>query len=85
MKVDGVSQFEQLADVGRLRDIESEDLIMVKVAHNQVVHVAPGASQANCSEDVPAMGVGEVRYRSQKPNRQERTRCGAGFRVGADR
>ncbi|HSZ63829.1 MAG TPA: hypothetical protein VK828_18660 [Terriglobales bacterium] len=85
MKIDGASQFEQSTDVGCLRDVESEELIVVKVAYNQVVDVAPRASQANCSKEPPAMSFRQVRYRSQKPNGEEWTRLSAGFRLNMDR
>jgi hypothetical protein len=84
VEIDGVAGLEQLMESWRLRDVESEELIVVEMARDHGVHAAPTAAERDGAEDQPSVGFREVRNGVEKANGYERARSGADFRDYAD-
>lgn len=68
MKVNCVRVLDQLAEAGRLRDVEGEKFIVVEMARGQVMDAAPSASKGDCREERPTLGFGELCDKEQKAN-----------------
>ena len=68
MQVDGVSEFEELAEGRCLCNVEGEDLVVIKVTCDQRVHAAPSAAQTNRSEEQPGVSFSPTRKGEQKSN-----------------
>ena len=79
-----MTKLEQLAEGRRLRDIESEKLIVVEMAREHGVQAPPSAAGANCCEEQPAVAFRKLRDRKQQPDGQERTRIGMEFPARQD-
>ena len=85
MEIDCVSVLDQPAKGGRLREVEGEEFVVIKMARGQGVQAAPSAKERDGREERPTLGFGEMRQGDQKAHGQERARSGAKCRVRADR
>ena len=68
MQVDGVSEFEELAEGRCLRNVEGEDLVVIKMTCDHGAHAAPSTAEANRSEEQPGVSFSQIRNGEQKSN-----------------
>ena len=60
MEVNGARKLEQSTGGRSLRNVKSEELIMVEVTRGHGIHVAPAAKKGDSRERDPTMRINET-------------------------